>query len=122
MHNGVNAGTAMHKDALKAWTPENTSSNIPRLDSTWQYLSSNSTRWLVSAKYFSINNISIGYTLPTKFTTRFGINQLRVYGAADNVALWSARKGLDPRQSYVQSYAGSYSALRAISGGVKVVF
>ena len=122
MHNGKDAGTAMHEDALKAWTPENPNSNIPRLDSSWQYMSSSSTRWLVSAKYFSINNISIGYTLPAKFTTRFGINQLRVYGAADNVALWSARKGLDPRQSYVQSYAGSYSSLRAISGGVKVVF
>ena len=122
MHGGKDAGTALHADALNSWTPENPTSNVPRLDSAWQYNSSNSTRWLVSAKYFSINNISIGYTLPTKFTTRYGINQLRIYGAADNVALWSARKGLDPRQSYVQSYAGSYSALRAISGGVKVVF
>ncbi len=122
MHNGTDAGTAMHKDALKAWTAENPSTTIPRLDSTWQYMSNTSDRWLVSAKYFSINNISVGYTLPSKFTNRFGVSQLRIYGAADNVAIWSARKGLDPRQSYVQSYAGSYSALRAISGGVKVVF
>lgn len=122
MHGGGNPGTALHEDALKSWTPENPSSNIPILDNTWQYINSSSDRWLTSARYLTINNINLGYTLPAKITRKWYIDTLRIYVAADNVALWSARKGLDPRQDFIQSYAASYSALRTISAGIKVTF
>ena len=122
MHNGTHNGFAMHVDALNAWTPENTNTDIPRLDYEWQYMYSSSDRWLISAKYLSLNNINIGYNFETKWIKKMGLTSLRIYGAADNVAIWSARKGLDPRQSYVQSYMASYSTLRTISGGVKFTF
>ena len=122
MHNGTHTGFAMHVDALKAWTPDNTATDVPRLDYEWTYRYSSSDRWLTSAKYFSINNINIGYNFETRWIKKLGLTSLRIYGAADNVALWSARKGLDPRQSYVQSYMASYSTLRTISGGVKFTF
>ena len=47
---------------------------------------------------------------------------LRIYCSAENVALWSKRKGLDPRQGFVSSENATYSPIRAISGGVKVSF
>ena len=122
MHNGTKLGGAFHVDALKAWTPENPNTDIPRLDYQYTYMISSSDRWLTSAKYFSINNITIGYNFPEKWIKKCGLKGLRIYGAADNVALWSARKGLDPRQSFVQSYASNYSAMRLISGGVKLTF
>ena len=71
-------------------------------------------------RVLSLNNISLGYTLPKSLTSKVGLESIRIYGAADNVALWSKRKGMDPRQSYIQSYAGYYAALRTISGGIKV--
>ena len=122
MHNGTTPGTAMHVDVLKAWTPENTQTDVPRLDRYWQYMNSSSDRWLTSAKYFAINNISVGYTFPTKWISKCGLSELRIYGAADNVAIWSARKGLDPRQSFWSSAVSNYSAMRLISGGVKLTF
>lgn len=115
-------GSALHKDMLAAWTPSNPSASIPRLDWGAQYANASSDRWLTSSDYLSLNNISVGYTLPSKLTSRIGIESVRIYGAADNVALWSKRKGMDPRQSYIQSYAGYYAALRTISGGLKVTF
>ena len=51
-----------------------------------------------------------------------GDDALRVYGAADNVALFSARRGLDPRMSFTAASSFSYTALRTISGGIKVTF
>ena len=116
------AGQAIHVDALNAWTPANKSVDIPRLDWGTRYANATSDRFLISSNYISLNNISLGYTLPSEWTRKIGIESIRIYGAADNVALWSRRKGMDPRQSYIQAYAGYYAALRTISGGIKVTF
>lgn len=126
MHSGTasNAGNNWHKDILKAWTPENPYTDVPRLDANdpYGFDANSSNRVLVSSDYLAINNITIGYTLPNSITKKFGVESLRVYGAADNVALWSARKGLDPRQSYTGATTSTYTAMRCISGGIKLVF
>jgi hypothetical protein len=77
---------------------------------------------LITSNYLSINNVTLGYTLPKSFTRKMGVESLRIYGVADNLALFSARKGLDPRQGYVASEGATYGALRTISGGIKLVF
>jgi hypothetical protein len=64
----------------------------------------------------------LGYTLPSKLTKKFQISSVRIYTVADNVALWAARKGLDPRQSYLTSDGLYYSPIRSISGGIKISF
>lgn len=117
-------GVNWHKDILNAWTPNNTNTDVPRLDANdpYSFYSYSSDRVLTSSDYFAINNITIGYTLPASLTKKFGVETLRVYGAADNLALWSARKGLDPRQGYYQATTSTYTAMRCISGGIKVVF
>ena len=56
------------------------------------------------------------------FQEKIGIDGVRIYGAAENVALWSRRKGLDPRQSYLSSENSTYSPIRAITGGIRVNF
>lgn len=122
MHNGTKTGQAFHVDAANAWTETNTNTDVPRLDSNWSYMNSTSDRWLTSAKYLAINNIQVGYNFPAKWVKKCGLSGIRIYGAADNVALWSARKGLDPRQGYFYTYASSYSTMRVISGGVKLTF
>lgn len=124
MHKGgeSTAGTNWHKDILNAWTPENKNSNIPRLNYTDQYSNSLSTRFLTSSDYLSLQNVTFGYTLPAKLTSKWYIGSIRAYIVADNVALISARKGLDPRQSYTTSNSGIYSPIRSISGGISVSF
>ena len=124
MHGGTSsdAGQNWHKDILNAWSPENTNTNIPRLDAIDSYTNSLSTRFITSSDYFSINNITLGYTLPKRWTKALGVESLRLYGAADNVALFSARQGFDPRMGYTAATSASYSALRTISGGVKLTF
>ena len=122
MHNGTMWGEAMHIDALNAWTPENPKTNVPRMDAYWEYMWAVSDRFLTDASYFAINNINIGYSFPAKWVKKMGLTSLRIYGAADNVALWSKRQGLDPRQSYTTTNAGTYSAMRTISGGLRITF
>ena len=124
MHKGGSddAGKAWSPDILNAWTPANTNTNVPRLAAGDLYTNSTSTRWLISSNYFSINNITLGYTLPKNWIQKLKLSAVRIYGSVDNVALFSARKGLDPRLSQLTAYAKGYSALRTITGGIKVTF
>ena len=117
-------GTAWHKDILNAWTPENTNTDIPRVAGEKdRYANYQSDRWMTKSNYFSINNITLGYTLPRTLTKKAHIESVRIYGAADNVFLFSVRKGFDPRISYTATQQGSYyTALRTITFGVKATF
>lgn len=116
-------GTAMHQDLLKSWSASNPTSNIPRMQYDDLYTASSSDRWLVDASYLSLRNINFGYTLPESLTKKAYINKIRIYLTCDNVALWSARQGLDPRQGLNGETTGSYYApMRTISGGINVVF
>ena len=120
---GTTVGTNYHKDILKAWTPENKDSDIPRLQYGDQYTTSVSDRFLTDASYLNISNINVGYTLPSKITQKFGVQKLRVYLACDNVVYWSKRQGLDPRYSFTgATNFSNYSPIRTISGGVTVQF
>ena len=117
------AGYNYHKDLLKSWTPENTGSNIPRFQLNDQYSAAASTRFLTNASFLSIQNINVGYTLPSRWTKKMAISSLRLYMSAENVFYWSKRQGFDPRQSYNETTnATYYSPMRTISGGVTFEF
>ena len=117
------AGASLHKDMLNAWTPENKNSNIPRFQFGDLNYTQLSDRFLTSASYLSLSNINFGYTLPENIVRKAQLEKVRVYLTADNVALWSKRKGLDPRQSISGASTNAYYApIRTISGGINIVF
>ncbi|WP_296259082.1 TonB-dependent receptor [uncultured Phocaeicola sp.] len=123
MHGGYQrGGTAWNKDILNAWTPTNTRTDVPRLDAEDRYTNSASTRFLTSSNYLNINNITVGYTLPKSWTQKMQIEKLRIYFTADNLGFISARKGLDPRQSYTTATTALYTPIRTISGGINLTF
>ena len=120
---GCNAGTAIHVDMEKAWTPENTTSNIPRWQFNDSYMNSGSDRFLTNASYLTLSNITLGYTLPAQWMQTIGLQKIRVYVVADNVWTWSKRQGLDPRQSITGGSSNlNYRSIRTVSGGITVTF
>ena len=119
---GKGEGQNWHKDIYNAWTPANTKTDVPRLNAQDSFTNALSDRWLISSNYLSINNITIGYTLPSNLVKKMFIEKLRVYFTADNVGLIAKRKGLDPRQSYTTSTNSLYSPIRTISGGISLTF
>ena len=119
----ANKGHALHVDLLNAWSTENPTSNIPRLQYNDSYTNASSDRWLTSASYLCLQNITLGYTLPARWCRALGMEKLRIYATADNVWLWSKRQGLDPRQSISGSVTSAYYApMRTISGGITLTF
>lgn len=112
-------GVAIHKDYIKSWSPNNTSSNIPR----WQYGDDNSQtsdRFLTNASYFNFQSFTVGYTFPKNLIPYF--SKIRIYCSGENLGFISARKGLDPRYSYDGVTGTSYSPTRNISGGIQLTF
>ena len=125
MYSPANKSTGMnwHKDILNAWSPENSNSNIPRLQYEDQDQNGQSDRFLLDASYLNLQNINFGYTLPSNITRKFGIDRIRIYLACENVYYWSRRQGFDPRYSYAGSTSqASYSPVRTISGGINIQF
>ncbi len=119
---GVNAGYGMHKDLLNAWTPTN-QTNIPRYNWGDDRMAGSSDRFIEKANYLSLQNITLGYTLPAGLLRKLDISKVRVYAVADNIWVWSARRGLDPRQSITGGASQAYySSIRSISAGVNVTF
>ena len=116
-----NAGHNWHKDILNAWTPENTNTDVPVLDGD-QNAAIFSSKYLIGADYFNLRNITLGYTFPSKLLNKASIDKLRLYVNADNIAIWSKRKGMDPRQ-YIQGQSqANYSIIRTISAGLSLTF
>ena len=119
MTENSSGGAAIHKDYIKSWSTNNTSSNIPR----WQFGDDNSQvsdRFLTNAGYFNFQSFTLGYTLPKNLVPYF--SKIRVYCSGENLGFISARKGLDPRFSYDGVTGTSYSPTRNISGGIQLTF
>jgi len=115
-------GQNWHTDIFNRWTPANTVTDIPRVEYQNQDMNQGSTRFLTSASYLSLRNLTLGYTLPKKVAEKVNIANLRIYLVGDNLWFKSARKGLDTRQSIGGGTGYIYSALRTYSVGLTIAF
>ena len=121
MHSDA-SGNNWHKDILNSWTPENTDTNIPAVVNASRYNNSASDRWLIDASYFSLSNVTFGYSLPNTLVEKWDIKDVRFYVSGDNLWLASKRQGLDPRQNFSGSASAVYSPISTISAGVNLKF
>jgi TonB-linked SusC/RagA family outer membrane protein len=121
---GTITGNAFHRDIYKSWSETNQDSNIPLWTYSLSYQNGNATsdRWLTSASYLAFKNLTIGYTLPRKWTNKLKMDRLRVYVTGQNLYYWTARKGFDPRASISYGSYGEYSPIRSFTGGLTVNF
>lgn len=96
---------------LNAWTPTNTSSNIPSTTGTAAEIEYESSSYYVQdGSFFRMKNLQIGYTIPAEkvFGSKWGISKFRVYASTTNVFTITNYTGLDPE---VSAEAETYSAL-----------
>ena len=114
-------GASVHQDQRDAWTPENQDGKFPRMQYQSQ-ITTGSDRNLVTASHLAFKSVVVGYSFPKKWVNVLKMQQLRIYFMCDNVWLWSARKGFDPRQSIFGGSTYAYAPLRTVSGGLQIRF
>ena len=120
--NAGNLNSNWHKDIFNRWTPQNTNTDVPRVQLGGQQANATSTRFLISSSYISLRFVTLGYTLPKKWTNAINMKGIRIYVQGENLWYLSARKGMDVRKSFSGDTGNTYSALRTISGGINVTF
>lgn len=74
-----------------------------------------------NASYIRLKTIEIGYTVPTKITTKMGIKGIRIYANGYNLLTLSAMKYIDPEHSS-NDYGYSYPLTKTFSMGLNVKF
>ncbi len=118
-------GNNYHVDVRNAWEEPGDITNVPRLSAGYgpdTSFARNSDRFLTDASFLSLNNLNLGYTVPTKFTEKMKINNMRVFVSGDNLMLLSARDGLNPTTLINASNSGVYMPMTTLSAGLNVKF
>lgn len=84
-----------------AWTPENTNTNIPKLEATRSFstVGANNSYFIEDGSYLRLRHVTVGYTLSPQLIKKIGISRIRVYGQAANVFTITKYSGLDPEIS-----------------------
>ena len=115
-----------NRDMWDTFNPETGTGKYPiwNADNSSNSYTQTSDAHLIKATYFSIRNITIGYSFPKEWMNKLGIGNIRIFLTGDNLALWSKRQGFDPRVSMYGGNTdyGGYSPMRVISGGVNLTF
>ena len=122
MQGGSETGQNFHLDILNRWTPENTDTDIPALNSDDSFIDNASDRWLINSSFLNVANVSFGYTLPAKLIEKIGVGSTRIYVVGDNVALFTKRKGMDTRMNFNGDVEFFASPIRTVSLGIDVSF
>ncbi|WP_026993976.1 TonB-dependent receptor [Flectobacillus major] len=87
-----------------------------------------SSRWVESASYFRIRNITIGYNIPKKLIERVKIQSLRLYGGVQNAFTSTKYLGYNPEVSGYENALtggvdyGSYPLARTYTIGLNIGF
>jgi len=93
-------------DELDNLTVENPNTDIPRITAGDPNNNQRvSDRFVEDASYLRIQNITLGYTLPSGLMDRVGLRRARVFTTIENVATFTSYSGLDPEVGAVQSDA-----------------
>ena len=80
------------------------------------------TKYLQNAAYIRLKNITLGYTIPTVITSKWGISNLRVYFSGEN--LWtgtSLNSQFDP-ETISSNGGAAYPLSKTYSFGLSVTF
>jgi TonB-linked SusC/RagA family outer membrane protein len=115
------SGNIQKDFAEKAWTLDNTDSDYPRIGSGVSngglYRSS---FYYKDASFLRLKNLEIGYTLPSEWTNKFGIKNLRIYIGGYNLLTFDKLKYVDPENSDEEDQ--TYPQVKVYNAGVKLTF
>lgn len=117
----------MYAETLNRWTGQGTSNTIPRMSldrSNDNYRTSD--LFVESGNYFSLKNVTLGYTLPLAWSKKASLNSVRLYASSQNVFMITNYKGYTPELGYTNGNVqrgvdvAQYPAVRTITFGLTV--
>ncbi len=116
-----NYSYAIYRHQLDFWTPTNPNARWPRLVAPGSPSSSNNWGragtdiYLLNGAYIRVKNVQVGYTLPRQFTTKAGIQKLRLSLNAQNPLTFAKNSFIDPESSEFGNNMGGIGGVGANS-------
>ena len=112
---------------LNRWTGEGTSNEVPRASSEATNNQLFSSFYVEDGSFLRIQNVQVGYSIPTKFLEKMGLEQFRLYFAVNNVYTFTKYNGYNPDVSNANPVAsgvdlGQYPNTRSFTTGINVSF
>lgn len=130
-----NYSHVMYKHQLDYWTPTHTNAKWPRLAAAGSASNANNYRngsdlFIFDGKYLRLKNIVLGYTLPKEWSTKIGMQKVRLYINGQNLFTLSKNSFVDPESSEFGSRMDdsgansgrNYPTLRYYGCGVDIEF
>lgn len=130
--------TYIPKDFHKQfWSEENPDAYFPRprgylaLQGSRRQLTAVNDRYLQDISYLRLKNLTVGYTLPQKWTRLAKIENLRIYFSGENLATWTGLKSdyIDPESIITNNiygtsnnYARTYPMPKTYTVGIDITF
>lgn len=113
----------------KIWSEDNQDAWFPR-PRGYAALGSNRSltvyndRYLQNIGYCRVKNLTVGYTLPVKLTSKVGMEEVRVYFSGENLFCFSGIKTdyIDPEMAQTNSQMRIYPWQRSIMFGIDLTF
>jgi TonB-linked SusC/RagA family outer membrane protein len=83
---------------LNAWTPENTNTNIPKIESQGSFSTSGvaNSYYIEDGSYLRLKSLIFGYSIHPDILQKYSVNKLRLYVQAANLFTFTKYTGLDP--------------------------
>lgn len=121
---------SFHKDILGAWTVNDAttesaiwSGTVPLVNyDVSNYYNATSSRFLVSARYLCLKNINLSYKLPKFLVKKLDLEDVALSMTCENLFTATARKGMNPQQSYDGTQYNYLVTPRVFSVGLNVKF
>lgn len=114
-------GAAIHKDALKRWQKPGDVTDVPRMDDGQRTIfGAASDRWLTKASYLTLRTANLTYNIPSAYAAKVGLQTARVFLSGENLALFSARKGMNVTQNFGGTTTNVFSPNRIYTIGLNV--
>ena len=109
-----------HKNQMRRWQKPGDITDVPRVEIGQSYAAND--RFLIDASYFAIKNITLAYSLPKAWMNKIGIDAIKVFASADNVALFTHLNGMDPQYNFTGGTNYDYSPNKTYTIGLEVNF
>jgi len=124
MGNGLIGGNNWHINMRNRWQKAGDITDVPRLSNNKDAnVTSLSSRFLTKANYLALNNLRLGYNIPSSVSRRLGVESASFFVSGDNLWLQSARIGFNPSTSESgNSDTYRYSPLSTLTVGCKIKF
>ena len=114
------------KSGWKRWEKEGDIATHPKaINGGNKNSNKSSSRYLEKGNYFSLRNLSLGYSIPEKLCGKLGLQRVNVSCSADNLFTHTPFSGVSPQlsDSSTDGYAGTiYPLSRRIVFGLNVSF